>query len=54
MERMSRNGEIVAVTRTNEDACAALSDQSVDCVDVVASEGEPITVDGDVASGKRS
>lgn len=53
MERMSRNGEIVAVTRTNEDACAALSDQSVDCVDVVASEGEPITVDGDVASGKR-
>ena len=53
MERVSRNGEIVAVSRTNEDVCAALSDQGVDCVDVVASEGEPLAVDGGGASGKR-
>ena len=53
MERVSRDGGIVAVARTNEDVCAALSDRGVDCVDVVASEGEPLTVDGDVASGKR-
>jgi len=53
VERVSRNGEIVAVARTNEDVCAALSDQSVDCVDVAPPEGEPLTVDGDVASGKR-
>lgn len=53
MERVERNGESVAVARTNEDACAALSGQGVDCVDVVAPEGEPLTVDGDVASGKQ-
>lgn len=53
MERVSRNGEIVAVARMNEDVCAALSDQSVDCVDAAPPEGEPLTVDGDVASGKR-
>lgn len=53
MECVERNGEIVAVARTNEDVCAALSDQSVDCVDVVASEGEPLAVDGGGASGKR-
>lgn len=53
MERVSRDGGIVAVARTNEDVCAALSDRGVDCVDVVASEGEPLTVDGVVASGKR-
>lgn len=39
MERVSRNGEIVAVARTNEDVCAALSDQGVDCVDVVRPRG---------------
>ena len=53
MERVERNGESVAVARTNEDVCAALSGQGVDCVDVVAPEGEPLTVDGDVASGKQ-
>lgn len=46
MERVERDGEIVAVVRTNEDVLAALSDQGADCVDVVAPEGEPLTVDG--------